>query len=130
MEQHQFEVPVWLSSFEAELLSRQYGYTWQNLSDIQRENFVKLAEKNVRLSIILDKIRESEPDAQMSDEEVFSSIQNNISLYKQSLQGMAGKSDQEVLEQIAKSGYMPALVSTVKDDFTMDYVIKNSNIQE
>lgn len=130
LEQHQFEVPVWLSSFEAELLSRQYGYTWQNLSDIQRENFVKLAEKNVRLSIILDKIRESEPDAQMSDEEVFSSIQNNISLYKQSLQGMAGKSDQEVLEQIAKSGYMPALVSTVKDDFTMDYVIKNSNIQE
>jgi trigger factor len=130
LEQHEFEIPVWLSSFEAELLSRQYGYTWANVSDVQKENFIKLAERNVRLSIILDKIRETEPDAQMSDEEVFSSIKNNIGLYKNSLQGMAGKTDQEVIEKISHSGYMPALVSTVKDDFTMDFVIKNSNVVE
>lgn len=130
LEQHDFEVPTWLSSFEAELLSRQYGYSWDNLSDVQKENFIKLAERNVRLSIILDKVRETEPDAQMSDEEVFSSIKNNIALYKQSLQGMAGKTDQEVIEQISRSGYMPALVSTVKDDFTMDFIVKNSNIIE
>jgi trigger factor len=130
IQNHDFQIPTWLASFEAELLARQYGYGWADLSDIQKENFLKIASKNVKLSIILDKVRETEPDAQMSDEEVFMSIKNNIGLYKSSLQGMSGKTDAEVLETVTNSGYLPALISSVKDDFTMDFVIKNSTVAE
>lgn len=130
IEEHTLEIPTWLSTFEAELLSKQYGYQWDTLNDKQKNNFIQIATKNVKLSIILDKIREIEPDAQMSDEEVIKAIRVNISKYKNSMQGLSGKTDDEVIQIISQSGFMPALIVSVKDDFTMDFIIKNSNIIE
>jgi trigger factor len=130
VENHKFEVPGWLSAFEAEMLAKQYGYTWDSLADEQKSRFVSMAEKNVKLSIIFDKIRETEPDAQMTDEEVITSIRANISKYKSTLPGMEGKTDEEVIQVIGQSGYMPALASHIRDDFALDFIIKNSTIIE
>jgi FKBP-type peptidyl-prolyl cis-trans isomerase (trigger factor) len=67
---HKLEIPSWLSGFEAQLLAKQFGNSWSNISDDHKKDFIALAVQNVKLSIILDKIRESEPDSQLSDEEV------------------------------------------------------------
>jgi len=129
LESHNFELPSWLTSFEAKLFAKQQGHAWESLSDEHKSNFLKMAEQNVKLSIILDKVREIEPDAQLTDEEVFSIIKQSISKYKTML-NMADKSDEEVLSKIAESGYTNALISQVRDDATMDFIIKNSSILE
>lgn len=126
---HTLEIPDWLSGFEAQLLAKQYQYNWDSLPDENKQSFISFAVKNVKLSIILDKIREVEPDAQLTDEEVFAIIKNNVGQYN-NLPGMEGKSGPELLEAIASSGYMGALISTVRDDFTIDFIIKNSTIVE
>ncbi len=129
VQNHEFEVPTWLSSFEAQALARQYGTNWDQLSDDDKSKFIVVAIKNVRLSIILDKIREVEIEAQLSDEEVIGLIKSNIRQYA-TLPGMEGKSDEEVLDTIHKSGYMAALVVSVRDDFTVDFISKSSSILE
>lgn len=127
---HQLEIPTWLSAFEAKLLAKQYGNDWDNLPDEHKANYAEFATRNIKLSIILNKIREVEPDAQLADEEVFKHIQTNITKYKGTLPGMEGKTDQEVLETVSNSGYLPALISTIRDEFTLEYIIKNCSIVE
>jgi len=129
VQNHEFVVPDWLATFEAKMLCRQYGQNWDQLADENKSNFLTFATKNVKLSIILDKIREVEPEAQSSDEEVMTQIKSNVKDYA-TMPGMIGKSDEEILETIHKSGYMNALVSTVRDDFTMEFIAKNSTIVE
>lgn len=127
---HNLDIPTWLASTEAKLLAKQYGNEWDDLSDDHRSNFLGFAIKNVKLSILLNKIRQEEPDAQLGDEEVFNFIKSNVGSYKHMLAGMADKSDNEALETIINSGYMPALVTAVRDEFTLNFLVKNSEIVE
>lgn len=129
VENHTLEIPNWLSLFEGQSLAKQHGNNWEQLSDDNKANILAIATKNVKLSIILDKIREVEIESQLADEEVFGIIKSNIKNYA-TLPGMEGKSDEEVLDTISKSGYMGALVSTVRDDFTIDFIAKHSTIVE
>ena len=121
-------IPSWLALHEAKMLANQYHYNWESLDDEHKSTFIESAKRNVKLSLILSKIRETEPEAQMSEEEIITSIRQNISQYKHNLQGMQGKSDAEVLGLIQQSGFLPALVSHVRDDHTVNFIIENSNI--
>jgi trigger factor len=126
---HTFEIPSWLSTFEAQLLAKQNNKNWEELVDGEKNHLIQAAARNVKLSIILDKIRESEPDAQLSDEEVMNTIKSNVSQYS-ALPGMQGKSDEEIFDMIIKSGYMGALVVSIKDDATISFITKTSTIVE
>lgn len=130
VENHDFEVPSWLASFEAEMLGRQYGVNWNDAPEDQRKQFLDAAIKNVKLSLILNKIRENEPEAQLADEEIVSILKQSVSKYKYSLKGMENKSDEEVFQHIQEIGYMPVLISTIKNDNVIDFIVKNSNIVE
>lgn len=128
VDNNEFDVPDWLCKFEAELIARRYGYSWNDLTDPNKQELLKVAKNNVKLSIILNKIRQVEPEAQMSDEEVFSAIKINVGKYRSMLPNMADKTDEEVLQYIQYTSYMPIIVSSIKDDFTFDFVINNCSI--
>ena len=130
IENHPFEIPNWLALFEGELLAKQYGIDWATATDPQKETLLEAATKNIRISIILDKIREEEVEAQLSDEEVMNLIKSNIGKYKHKMPEMSNKSDEEVFEALTKSGYMQVVAANIKDDFTVDFIIKNSTIVE
>jgi trigger factor len=130
IEEHSIKIPEWLSLVEAKLLARQLGDNWDNVSDKDKVKLLEVSTKNISLSIILDKIRQEEPDAQLTDEEVIKIINNNMSHYKSLIPNLANVSDEEAFNKIVKSGFITSFTSQIKDDYTVDFIIKNSNIVE
>lgn len=116
VDSHNFEVPAWLCLSEARYLVANLKKNWDSLTDLDKESFLKLAEKNVKLALILDRIRETEPEAQLSDQEVIDLIKQNIA--------KSNNNSDEVLQNMNKSGYLPVLVARLRDEFTLDFILK------
>lgn len=113
------QIPRWMSLSEAQYLSHQSQLDWNVMQDQDKEKMLEMAEQNVKLSLILDKIREAEPEAQLTDQEVFEIIKQNLANTK------VTQSLDEVIQQMNKTGYLQILFSRIKDENTMDYVVKN-----
>lgn len=121
---HEFEVPGWLSLSEAQYLTANARMTWETMTDDSRHVYLSLAEANVKLGLILDKIRDAEPEAQLSDQEV-------IDVIKKSLDSSAsGVKTDDALQAMSKNGYLPILVARIRDEHTLDFILKNSKIVE
>ena len=119
---HEFKIPSWISSSEAQINAKNNGENWEVLSDVQKEKYVEHAENSIKLSLILNKVRDNEPDAQLSDEEVFKSARENIMKFSE-------KPD-EVLENVVKNGHLPILFNRIKDEHTLSFIEKNCKIVE
>lgn len=130
LKEHAINVPNWLALFEGKLYAKQHGHNWENLNDDEKLKFLEIAKRNIKLSIILDKIRENEPEAQLSDEEVINMVKRNLPFFQKDLPNMSNKSEIDVLQAINDKGYMPILLAHIKNDFTIDFIIKNSTIVE
>ncbi len=117
-------IPNWMSLSEAQYLAHQSQLDWNVMSDEDKERLVGMAEQNVKLALILDKIRESEPEAQLTDQEVFEIIKQNLANTK------VTQSLDEVIQQMNKTGYLQILFSRIKDEHTMDFVVKSVKIIE
>lgn len=114
----EMQVPRWMSLSEAQYLSHQSQLDWNVMPDSDKERMIEMAEQNVKLSLVLDKIREAEPDAQLTDQEVFEIIKQNLAQTK------VTQSLDEVIQQMNKTGYLQILFSRIRDENTMDYVVK------
>lgn len=112
------QVPRWMSLSEAQYLTQQSQLDWNVLPDTDKERMIEMAEQNVKLSLVLDKIREAEPEAQLTDQEVFEIIKQNLAQTK------VTQSLDEVIQQMNKTGYLQILFSRIRDENTMDYVVK------
>ena len=126
VDDNKFEIPYWMTLSEAQMLTHNAKINWNDLSDVDKDKMIKIAEQNVKLSLILDKIRESEPEAQLTEQEIFNIIQDNIKNNNQN----NSQSIQEILMEMSKSGYLQVLVVRIKDEHTLDFVVKNSQIKE
>lgn len=124
VDDNKFDVPHWLTLSEAQYLAQRSDVDWGAITDTDKEWYLSVSEKNVRLSLILDKIREDEPEAQLTDQEVFEMVKSNLAQTK------VKKPIDEVIDEMNKSGYMQILFSRIRDEFALDYIVKNSNIVE
>jgi trigger factor len=111
-------VPNWMSLSEAKYLTHNAKLNWDILSDADKEQYLQMAEKNVKLSLILDKVRENNPEAQLTDQEIFEIIKRNLA--KTQVQ----QPIDEVIQQMNKSGYLQILFSRIRDEHAMDFVSK------
>lgn len=124
VDMHAINVPNWMSLSEAKYLVQHAKLNWESLSDSDKELYLGMAEKNVKLSLILDKIREDSPDAQLSDQEVFEIIKQNLAKTK------VNQPIDEIIQQMNKSGYLQILFSRIRDEHAMDFVTKKVSIIE
>lgn len=111
-------VPGWMSLSEAQYLAQQSQLEWDKMPDADREKFISMAEQNVTLALVLDKIRETTPEAQLTDQEVFEVVKQNLAQTK------VTQSLDEVIAQMSRTGYLQILFSRIRDEHTMDYVVK------
>lgn len=118
------DVPNWMSLSEAQYLAQQSQLDWNKMFDEDREKFLGMAVKNVKLSLILDKVREMEPEAQLTDQETFEIVKRNLanSKVKDNLD--------EAIEQMNRTGYLQILFARIRDENTMDYLVKNVKVVE
>lgn len=128
LENMKFEVPNWLTLSEAKYLANHAKLNWDNIADVDKERFLEIAEKNVRLSLILDKIRENEPEAQIADQEVFDIIKQNIEQSK--AESKSDKSLDDILSDMNRTGYLQILFSRIKDENTIDFIAKTVKFVE
>lgn len=115
-----FDIPSWMKLQEAQYLASNAKLDWQQMPDVDKEQYISIAEKNVKLALILDKIRDNEPDTQLSDEEAFNIIKQNLSHRK------IEKSLDEVLQEMNKTGYLQFLFSKIRDENTLDFICKQT----
>lgn len=118
------DVPNWMSLSEARYLAHQSQLDWTTISDLDKERFMELATKNVKLSLVLDKIRETEVESQLSDQEIFDIIKQNLAQTKMT------KSLDEVIQEMNKTGYLQILFSRIRDEYTMDFIVKSTKLIE
>jgi FKBP-type peptidyl-prolyl cis-trans isomerase (trigger factor) len=124
LEGHNFVVPNWMSLSEAKFIAQQSKLDWEKLEDVDKEKYIEIAGQNVRLALVLDKIRDVEPEAQLSDQETLEDIKRNIIASK------TQASVEDVLKQMASNGYLQVLSSRIKDQYTLDFVGKTIKIIE
>lgn len=117
-------VPNWMSLSEAQYLAHQSQLDWTIIPDEDKEKLIEVAQQNVKLSLILDKIRETTPEAQLTDQEVFEIIKQNLANTK------VTQSLDEVIQQMNKTGYLQILFSRIRDEYTMDQVTKTVKLIE
>lgn len=119
---NQFSVPNWMSISEAKYLAHGSKLEWDPLPDVDKERFLILAEKNVKLALILDKVRETELEAQLTDQEVFDIIKQNLAR----TQNVSSVDD--TMREMNKTGYLQILFSRIKDEYSLDFVTKNMKV--
>jgi trigger factor len=117
-------VPNWMTLSEAQYVVHSAKLDWDLLSDEDKKQYLDIAEKNVKLSLILDKVRELNPEAQLTDQEVFDVIKHNLA------KTQVDKPIDEVIQQMNKSGYLQILFSRIRDEHAMDFIAKNVKIVE
>lgn len=118
VEMNAIDVPNWMSLSEAQYLVHQAKLDWSTLKDADKEMYLEMATKNVKLSLILDKVRNDNPEAQLTDQEVFDVVKQNLAKTK-----MSQPLDQ-IIQQMQKSGYLQILFSRIRDEHAMDFITK------
>lgn len=119
---HDFKIPEWISGPESKVQAQMKKLDWEKLSEEQKAELTKEAEDGIKLSLILNKIQENEPDAQMNDEELMEVAKNNIAQYTQS--------PDEVMKDIIQKGQLSMFLSRIRDENTLNFIISNSTIVE
>lgn len=118
---HVVAVPEWLTASERMYLTTSAKIDWSIMPDIDKEPYNKMAESNVKLSLILDKVRENEPEAQLADAEVNDVVRNMLGKM-----GGDEKKIEEMMDEMSKKGQMAILVCRIRDEYALDFIIKNT----
>lgn len=116
------KVPNWLSLSEAQYLVANANLKWELMLDTDRDAFLKTAESNVKMALVLDRIREEEPQAQLSDQEVLEMIKGTIT--------KSGQNPDQTLANLNQNGYLAILVARIRDEYALDFILKNAIITE
>src|SRR6185436_2027284 len=121
---NKFAVPNWLSLSEARYLAHNSKMDWETMNDVDKEKYLQMAESNVKLSLILDRIRDLEPEAQITDQEVFDIVKQNLTKMNNQ------KSIDDTIKEMNRTGYLQILFSRIKDEFVLDFITKSVKVIE
>jgi trigger factor len=119
---HDFKIPQWIITAEAQVAAKNSKQEWDSMLDVEKEKLIQQSEDNIKLSLILAKIREKEPEAQLTDEEVFETAKTNLSNYSQE--------PDKVMAEIFKSGNMPMFFNRIRDEYTLNFIEKRCTFIE
>lgn len=121
VEANKFRVPEFIVEAESRNIATQSGLIYKDLNDEEKKRITEQAEKNTRLSLILDSIRESEPDSVLNDTEA----QNHLVQHLQA-QGQ----DPAIMNNPGARPYILSLINSIKDEFTLQWVTDQATIIE
>ena len=118
-----FEVPPWLLNMEAQQIAAQEGVKWDDLDDAAKETFNKRGKDQIKFALIMDSIRLDEPEVQLGDEE-------SIQLIRQRLTMMGVPNVQQFIVESAHNGRLAGMISTLRNDYAMQWLVDHSKIVE
>lgn len=122
--EHEIDVPGWMSASEAQYLAQQSKVNWEALPKEDKDKLTQIAVDNVKLALILEKIRETEPEALIDDKEVLEIVKSNLSQQK------SNRSLDELIKEMQSTGYLQIIFSRIKDEYALDYIAKTVKVVE
>jgi len=122
VDDYDFEVPGVLVELEAQHVALRSGVDWSGLEETEQKVFKEQAEKQVKLSLILDSVREAEPDSVLSDSEA----QNGLAKRAQ----MNGMDPQKFLVEAQQTGRLIGLLAGLKDEYTVQWIVDQAELVE
>lgn len=121
---YDFEIPDWAGEQEANNLANGRNTNFDSLDDVQKAELVKVGKNNIRLALVLQKIRDEEPEAQLTDSEAIDSFKSNLEMQ------MPKEQVESYIKQIDQLNRGGLIISKVKDEFVLDFLIKHSTVSE
>jgi trigger factor len=121
---YDFEIPDWAGEQEGANLANARNASFDSLDDAQKAEFIKVGKNNIKLALVLQKIRDEEPEAQLTDSEAIDSFKSNLEMQ------MPTEQVENYLKQIDHNKQGGLIVSKVKDEFVLDFIIKHSTVSE
>lgn len=115
---HDFKIPEWLVAKESEYLASSNKIDLNTLPPEIKAAYIDQASKNLRLSLVLEKIRESDPETQLSDQEAFQMVSKYLS--------ESGKEIESMMKDLNKIGYLQVLYNRLKDDYTLEQIVNKA----
>lgn len=122
LESHDFEVPAWNILMESQQFAAQQGVPWEELTDEQIDNINAQSKDKIKLTLILDSIRENEPDAVYSDQEMVDKIRAQLS--------EQGQNTDEIMSRMAKDGSLIGTIAAMKDTAVQQWLVEQSKLVE
>lgn len=119
---HDFQVPEWIAIPEAKIQMQLIKKDFDSLTDVEKVNVIKDCEASVKLSLVLSKIQDTEIEAQLTQEELFGLAKQNISQFTNRVD--------DVINDLNQKGQMQAFLSRIKDEYTLQFIIKTCTFVE
>ena len=119
---HDFKIPDWIAIPEAKVQVQIQKKKWEDLTEEEQKKQISDAEEGIKLSLILAKIQEVEPEAQLEQSEMLELAKKNIAQYTEH--------PDQIMKDIAQKGQMNMFLSRIKDEHTLNFVLKNCAIVE
>ena len=120
---HDFEVPTWLVLMEGQYLAMTEGLKWDDLTDEVKDKYLDRAKQNVKFTLILDSIRDTAKESELSDSECVDVVKQQIFRQK------PGINVNSTIQEMAKNGALAGLVAKTKNDFTLQYLVDNAIVK-
>ncbi len=122
LDAHDFEIPTWHILMESQKFVADQNVVWDDLTDEQIDNINAQSKDKIKLSLILDAIRENEPDAVYSDQEMINKIQAQLE--------SQGQNADQIMSSLARDGSLIGTIAALKDRSTVQWLVDQSEIVE
>lgn len=119
---HDFEVPEFLINAESEQLAIKFGTKFNDLDDDTKVNIRTRAKDMVKLTLILNAIREQEPEMTYSESEIIEKLRTQLS--------SSGKDANKLLVEAQNSGQLAGMIAGIQHQATMEWLVSHSKIME
>lgn len=119
-ELHEMTIPSWLVSMDTEQMASQYGMKFSELPQESQQELESRAKDRLKMTLILESIRESEPELQLSVPEIMDIIRQKIV--------DQGEDPNKVLVEAQASGRLQNMVASMQHEATLDFLVKHSEI--
>lgn len=122
MAAHQIDIPFWLVELDAQQLAMQHGLKWKEIADDSKKALEDKALDRLKLTLIMDAIRENEPETQFSNNEMFDLIRARIA--------QQGQDSDKFIADLQQSGKLFGIIAALQQEATLEWLAKNAVIVE
>lgn len=122
LSRHNFEVPPWLLTMEAQQFVAHNKMKMEDLDDEQKKMVNDRCKDSIKLSLILDSVREAAPESIVSDKELLEHIKAKVA--------ESGQNADEFLSRVQKSGALIGMLASLRDEATIQWILSTCNIIE
>lgn len=122
MAAHEIEVPHWLIEMDAQQLAMQHSLKWSEVDPESKKTLEAKAVERLKLTLIMDAIRDAEPETQFSNNEILDVVRSRVA--------QQGQDPDKFVVEMQRTGRLFGVVAALQQEATLEFLAKNTNIVE